>query len=247
LKTKHIVTTFIVLLSLVALVVGVSLFLQPGQSTLSIILIIGAAILGVSGFISGFNDTYDLIGKLTGSKGQDTGQESGEAFANQNSAKFTLDLYVSFSKRDEQQAKLITDILRANRVTLWYAARSNVVRTELLQATRQAILECRLVVIILSANYLEDTYLHSDLSGAISNEKPIIVYALENVDYPSVLDESMSKGKPMKPKSVIPIDAWKSTPVDSYETLKKVVDIFLGKTEEEKKFQDSLKIDHFSN
>ncbi|PJF38611.1 MAG: hypothetical protein CUN55_16800, partial [Phototrophicales bacterium] len=160
-KTKHIVTTIIVMLSLVALVVGLSLFLQPGQSTLSIILIIGAAILGVSGFISGFNDTYDLIGKLTGNKAQDLGQESGEPFANQKAEKFTLDLYVSFSKRDEKQAKLISDILRANGVTLWYAARSNVVRTDLLQATKQAILECQLVVIILSANYLEDSYLHS--------------------------------------------------------------------------------------
>lgn len=112
LKTKHIVTAIIVILSLVALVVGLSLFLQPGQSTLSIIVIIGAAILGVSGFISGFNDTYDLIGKLTRNKMQDPSQEPVEPFANQNSERFTLDLL------DSSQTPTPLDLETTNTIKL---------------------------------------------------------------------------------------------------------------------------------
>lgn len=64
-KHRNLLLALLVLVAIAVFIIGVSLYFQPEQSTLGILIIIGAAILGAAAFISGLNDTYDLIGKLS--------------------------------------------------------------------------------------------------------------------------------------------------------------------------------------
>lgn len=63
-KYKNLLLALSLLLATTGVVLGISLYLQPGQSVLGIVVIIGAALLGAAGFIGGLNDTYDLVSKL---------------------------------------------------------------------------------------------------------------------------------------------------------------------------------------
>lgn len=63
-KLKNLLIPLLVLTTIAISVIGISLYLQPGQSTLGLAIIVGAGILGAASFISGLNDMYDLIGKL---------------------------------------------------------------------------------------------------------------------------------------------------------------------------------------
>ena len=64
-KHRNLFLAFLLLIAITGFVIGISLYFQPEQSTLGIFVIIGAALLGTAAFISGLNDTYDLIGKLS--------------------------------------------------------------------------------------------------------------------------------------------------------------------------------------
>jgi hypothetical protein len=55
-----------IIISFAALVLGVSIVLQPGETLLGILVILGASLVGVAAIISGVNDAYDLVGRITG-------------------------------------------------------------------------------------------------------------------------------------------------------------------------------------
>lgn len=69
-KYKNLSLAFLFLIAITGIVFGISLYFQRQQSALGIFVIIGASLLGVATFISGLNDAYDLIGKVSGQKNQ---------------------------------------------------------------------------------------------------------------------------------------------------------------------------------
>ena len=70
-KIRNLILSLVLVTALVLGVVGTSLMLQPQSPTLGMMIIIGAAILGVLGSLSGINDTFDLVGKLFGGESLD--------------------------------------------------------------------------------------------------------------------------------------------------------------------------------
>ena len=65
---KKLIIAILIIISFAGIIFGISIALQPGESLLGVFIIIGAALLGAAGIISGVNDAYDLIGKITGNK-----------------------------------------------------------------------------------------------------------------------------------------------------------------------------------
>lgn len=63
-NNKLLIFALLLLLAVAGIVFGISLGLQPGQSTLGIFIIIGFALVGVAAVISGINDAYDLLEKI---------------------------------------------------------------------------------------------------------------------------------------------------------------------------------------
>jgi hypothetical protein len=63
-NAKIIISATITLLIIFLIGFGISLVLQPGQTTLGVILIIGSVLVGSAALVSGFKDAYDLFEKI---------------------------------------------------------------------------------------------------------------------------------------------------------------------------------------
>ena len=67
-RRKPLFLAFLLVISLSGLLFGLSLYLQPTQTRLGLFVILGASLLGAASFLSGLNDTYDLVGKSLGKR-----------------------------------------------------------------------------------------------------------------------------------------------------------------------------------
>jgi|GEM_PF-6258310 len=157
-----------------------------------------------------------------------------------------LDVYISCSRRDKTLVETIGNELKKVAITFWYALRGHVIRMEMPSAVEKALDKASIVILVLSSNYINDSYIHSDIRRALEKGKPIIVYAVEDIDYPEMLHNVIAKSPKKSGMSVIPIDAWKVGGTPNQALLINILLVFLGRTEEEKQFQASLKLDYYS-
>jgi hypothetical protein len=159
-----------------------------------------------------------------------------------------LDVYISCSKKDQEIVEGIGARLMLNQVKYWYVLRTLILPMEQIRATDTAIEKCQIVVVLLTSNYAKDVFCHSDIRKAYDNKKPIIVFSMENIDFPETLN-SIYKLAPRDKKTtaIVPVNAWENSLENSVETLIQTVLIFLKRTEKQKQFAATLNLDYYNN
>lgn len=158
----------------------------------------------------------------------------------------TLDVYLSCSKQDQIIVDSLGSKLRTSKIKYWYASRSLLLPSELIDAVNKAIDACKIVVVILTSQYNDDTFCHSDIWKAFERGKPIVVFATENVDFPETLTRVYkAASKQKRSTSVIPIDAW-ALPLEPHiDVLIRILRIHLERTDKQLQFKTSLDFDYY--
>ena len=139
-----------------------------------------------------------------------------------------FDVYISYSKKDQALIEEIGAALSNNQFTHWNSSRGILLPFRQIQAIDTAIENCRVMIVVLTSNYVLDTICHSDIRKGFNKKKPIIVFSAENLEYPESLS-SISKWASRENKSAtaIPINAWENSIERGIETLLKTIPIFL--------------------
>jgi len=97
------------------------------------------------------------------------------------------DVFISYSSKDKQVADALCARLESNRIRCWIAPRDVLPGVEYAKALSNAIVESRILVLILSANSNGSQMVLREVERAVSKEIPILPFRIENVN----LSESM--------------------------------------------------------
>jgi NAD-dependent SIR2 family protein deacetylase len=158
-----------------------------------------------------------------------------------------LNVYISCSRKDQAIAKQIGSTLTSNRIKYWYTLRGPMLPVEQIRAVEEAIEKCQVVVLLLTSNYVQDTFCQSDINKAQSAGKPFIVFSVENINFPETLNSVYKQTYDKKTTSVIPISAWEQSLDKSIETLIQIILVSLEQTEEQIQFNSTLELDYYIN
>jgi hypothetical protein len=158
-----------------------------------------------------------------------------------------LNVYISCSRKDQTIAKEIGSTLNSNRIKYWYTLRGPMLPVEQIRAVEEAIEKCQVVVVLLTSNYVQDTFCQSDINKAQSAGKPFIVFSVENISFPETLNSVYKQTHDKKNTSVIPISAWEQSLDKSIETLIQIILVSLEQTEEQIQFNSTLELDYYIN
>src|SRR5688572_30172227 len=158
-----------------------------------------------------------------------------------------LDVYISCSKKDQEILENIGFSLNDSQIKYWYTLRTPLLPIEQIRVVEKAIKKCRVVIVLLTSNYIQDTFCHSDISKAHNEGKPIIVFSTENIDFPEALNSVYKRAQDKITTTVIPINAWEHPLDKSIETLLQIVLVSLERTEKQTQLSATLDLDYYNN
>ena len=94
----------------------------------------------------------------------------------------SFDIFVSYSTKDKVVADAIVSALEIKNIRCWYAPRDIKPGANWAESITDAIQQCNIFLLIFSSNSNQSTHVLDEVSYAISEEKMIIPFRIENLD-----------------------------------------------------------------
>jgi len=91
------------------------------------------------------------------------------------------DVFVSYAHEDKTIADAVCGTLEANRIRCWIAPRDILPSMDWGEAVLKAINDCRLIVLVFSSKSNVSEHVKNEVERAVSGEKPIIPFRVEEV------------------------------------------------------------------
>jgi tetratricopeptide (TPR) repeat protein len=91
------------------------------------------------------------------------------------------DVFISYSTKDTAWADAVCATLEANGISCWIAPRDIPIGTDYPAALARAVRDCRVVVLIYSADSNNSTFVHKEIEAVASRKNSIVPFRIENV------------------------------------------------------------------
>ena len=121
------------------------------------------------------------------------------------------DVFISYKSEEEPVARHIREVLEANGISCWMAPDSIPVGSNYMKQIPEAIENCRAMIVVISKKSQQSVWVKNEFSEAISKNKLIIPYVIQDCELEDEFAFSMS--------TMQQVFAWK----DEEQALKKVV------------------------
>ena len=92
------------------------------------------------------------------------------------------DVFISYSSKDTDTAKLVRKSLEDNGISVWMAPESIPTGSNYALEVPKGIEECKVFLLILSKNSQESKWVERELDKAISSEKRIIPFKIDECE-----------------------------------------------------------------
>lgn len=107
-------------------------------------------------------------------------------------AEVPYDVFISYSKEDQDVANAIYDALKKENIKCWIAIRDIPLGDNFIKNIMQAIINCKIVIFVYSANSSESMYAQMEVHQAISNNKRVIPFKIGDVPNDSMFELLLS-------------------------------------------------------
>lgn len=121
------------------------------------------------------------------------------------------DVFISYKSEEEPVARHIREVLEANGISCWMAPDSIPVGSNYMKQIPEAIENCRAMIVVISKKSQQSVWVKNEFSEAISKNKLIIPYVIQDCELEDEFAFSMS--------TMQQVFAWK----DEEQALKKIV------------------------
>lgn len=101
-------------------------------------------------------------------------------------------VYISYSHKDKESANAVKMVLKKNGIDYWMDTDSITIGDDFSCAIHKAIEACDLFLIILSANSQVSNHVIKELDSAISYNKPIVPFQIDNESLTTPFDTMLS-------------------------------------------------------
>ncbi len=102
------------------------------------------------------------------------------------------DIFISYKSDEEEYAKRVRDVLEQNGISCWMAPDSIPVGSNYMKQIPQAIENCRAMIVLVSEKSQHSTWVKNEFSQAVSKDKLVIPYVIQDCPLEDEFAFSMS-------------------------------------------------------
>ena len=104
----------------------------------------------------------------------------------------SADVFISYKSDEEEYAKRVRDVLEQNGISCWMAPDSIPVGSNYMKQIPQAIDNCKAMIVLVSEKSQHSTWVKNEFSQAVSKEKLVIPYVIQDCPLEDEFAFSMS-------------------------------------------------------